>query len=61
MNFVMTSEGKFVELQGTAESNPFSAEQLEALTSLSKSGINALIEKQKEALGGLCLHPELHI
>jgi len=61
MNFVMTSGGKFVELQGTAESNPFSAEQLELLTSLSRNGINALIEKQKEALGDICLHPELHI
>jgi ribonuclease PH len=61
MNFVMTRGGKFVELQGTAESNPFSVEQLEVLTSLSRNGINALIEKQKEALGDICLHPELHI
>jgi ribonuclease PH len=61
MNFVMTSGGKFVELQGTAESNPFSAEQLEVLTSLSKNGINALIEKQKEALGDICLQPELNV
>jgi len=61
MNFVMTRGEKFVELQGTAESNPFSVEQLEVLTSLSRNGINALIEKQKEALGDICLHPELQI
>ncbi|MEW5804446.1 MAG: ribonuclease PH [bacterium] len=61
MNFVMTSAGKFVELQGTAESNPFSLEQLETLTSLSRNGINALIVKQKESLGNLCLNPEIYV
>lgn len=59
MNFVMTSEGKFVELQGTAESNPFSREQLDTLINLSRDGINALIDKQKEALGGISFRPEI--
>lgn len=50
MNVVMTASGKFIEIQGTAEADPFSAETLLKMLTLSKKGINELIEMQKEAL-----------
>ncbi len=46
MNLVMTASGKFVELQGTAEDEPFNADELEAMLSLGKSGIRQLIKAQ---------------
>ena len=55
MNFIVTSKGKFIEIQGTAESVPFSMEQLQGMIKLSKKGINTLIEIQKEALGEITL------
>lgn len=51
MNVVMTESGKFVEVQGTAESQPFSREQLDRMLELAKEGILKLIKKQKEVLG----------
>src|SRR6195256_1287861 len=51
MNVVMTGSGGFVEVQGTAEGEPFSAAQLDALLALAKQGIAELITKQKAALG----------
>ena len=51
MNVVMTGSGGFVEVQGTAEGHPFSAEQMQALIALARQGIERLIAKQKEALG----------
>jgi len=51
MNIVMTSAGKFVEVQGTAEKNPFSKNQLDELLDLAKKGIKELIAIQKEELG----------
>jgi len=50
MNVVMTDAGKFVEIQGTAEKEPFSAETLGKLLRLGKKGIDELILAQKEAL-----------
>ena len=50
MNVVMTSEGKFVEIQGTAEGEPFSEEELAALLSLAKRGNLELVRLQREAL-----------
>jgi len=47
MNIVMTESGKFVEIQGTAESNPFSDEELIELIELAKEGIKQLINEQK--------------
>lgn len=49
MNVVMTESGKFVEIQGTAEAAPFSAETLGKLLSLAKKGISELIELQKSS------------
>lgn len=51
MNIVMTESGKFVEVQGTAESEPFSQGQLDRMLELAKEGILKLIDKQKEVLG----------
>jgi ribonuclease PH len=51
MNLVMTGQGRYVELQGTAEKVPFSSEQLEQLKSLGAAGIQQLVQLQKSALG----------
>ena len=48
MNVVMNSAGKFVEIQGTAEKNPFDAEQLKDLLSYAQKGISEIIAIQKE-------------
>lgn len=50
MNFVLTESGKIVEIQGTAEDEPFSEEEFCRLLELGKSGIKQIISKQKEAL-----------
>ena len=50
MNLVMTGSGRFVELQGTAEKQPFTAEQLQALLGLGSQGVDGLIQAQKTAL-----------
>lgn len=49
-NFVMTGSGGFVEIQGTAEENPFSADELAQLIGLAQKGVNELVELQKAAL-----------
>lgn len=50
MNVVMTESGKFIEIQGTAEADPFSAETLGRMLALAKKGITELIQLQKDAL-----------
>ena len=50
MNVVMTGGGKYVELQGTAEEEPFGQEELDELIKLAASGVQLLVEKQKEVL-----------
>lgn len=49
-NVVMTASGKFVELQGTAEHEPFSQDQLDALLKLAKHGIKQVLEAQTKVL-----------
>lgn len=51
MNVVMTAGGKFVEVQGTAEGEPFSPETLGKLLKLGKQGCDELMQLQKSALG----------
>ena len=51
MNIVMTSSGGFVEIQGTAEGEPFSRETLNAMTDLAEHGIKQLFNMQKQVLG----------
>lgn len=50
MNLVMTGSGRFVEIQGTAEKRPFTAEQLQAMLALGSLGIEQLIRAQRSAL-----------
>lgn len=50
MNVVMTGEGRLIEVQGTAEGDPFSREQLDRLLDLAGSGIARLVEAQRGAL-----------
>jgi ribonuclease PH len=51
MNVVMTQQGGFVEVQGTAEGKPFSRSETDAMLALAEKGINELIEAQKKVLG----------
>ena len=51
MNVVMTGSGRFVEVQGTAEGDPFDRSELDALTILAEKGISEIIAMQKEILG----------
>jgi len=50
LNLVMTGKGKYVEIQGTAEKQAFSADQLESMLALGSRGITLLVERQKQAL-----------
>jgi ribonuclease PH len=51
MNVVMTGKGGFVEIQGTAEGEPFSDEDMTAMLGLAHAGIKELSIKQKQSLG----------
>jgi len=51
MNFVMTSAGKFVEVQASAEHQVFDDSELNAMIQLARAGIETLLEKQRAALG----------
>jgi ribonuclease PH len=51
MNVVKTSDGRFIELQGTAETQPFDRTGLDALLALADKGIKDLIDKQREIVG----------
>jgi len=53
MNVVMTGQGKYVEVQGTAEGEPFEKEELDGLLALASDGIRELIDRQREILGPL--------
>jgi ribonuclease PH len=52
MNVVATESGRLVEVQGTAEGDPFRREQLDELLDLALSGIEELVAAQKRALSG---------
>jgi ribonuclease PH len=51
MNVVMTGAGRFVEVQGTAEGEPFAREDLSRLLELASHGISQLVALQRSALG----------
>jgi ribonuclease PH len=51
VNIVMTDAGEFVEVQGTAEENPFTRKQLDDLLGLAEKGINELFSFQQSAIG----------
>ena len=50
-NVVMTGSGALVEVQGTAEGDPFTREQLDEMVGLAASGIERLTEIQRSAIG----------
>ncbi len=50
MNIVCTGAGKFIELQGTAEREPFSREEMDQMLVLAEAGINQLFQIQRNAL-----------
>ena len=52
VNVVGTSRGRFVEIQGTAEREPFDEEQLRRLLAASRKGLAALFAAQSAALHG---------
>jgi len=51
MNIVKTGDGRFIEIQGTAEAEPFGGDALAGLLDLADKGITALIAKQREIVG----------
>ncbi len=51
MNVVMTAGGRFVEVQGTAETEPFGDEALAALLGLARKGVADLVTAQRKVLG----------
>jgi ribonuclease PH len=53
MNVVKTSDGRFIEVQGTAETKPFDRAGLDALLALADKGIKDLIDKQREIVGNI--------
>ena len=52
MNVVMTGDGKFIEVQGTAEGAPFDRTELDGLLELASAGCATLTEQQQKALTG---------
>jgi len=52
MNIVCTGAGKFIEIQGTAEREPFTREQMNEMLALAEKGINDLFAIQRNALNG---------
>jgi len=53
MNVVMTGKGEFIEIQGTAERNPFNKQQMDKLLELAGIGITDLIDIQRNLLKGI--------
>ena len=51
MNVVMSSNGGFIEIQGTAEGEEFNKEQLDTLLTLAKGGCNKIFKAQSKVLG----------
>jgi len=55
MNIVMTGSGKFIEIQGTAEHEPFTKEQMDAMLLMAKKGIEELFSIQRRFVGDMLL------
>jgi ribonuclease PH len=53
MNFVMTGSGKFIEVQGTAETAPFTRKQMGKMAELAEQGIKELLKTQKKVIAAL--------
>src|SRR5213079_1540959 len=59
MNIVKTGDGRFIEVQGTAEAEPFGREALMTLLDLADLGITQLVEKQRAIVGHLVKAPDI--
>ena len=53
MNVIQTSDGRFIEVQGTAEGAPFERKVLDELLSLAEGGIKQLVELQRTIVGSI--------
>jgi len=49
----MTGAGKFIEVQGTAETSPFTRRQMERMAEIAETGIKELLKTQKNVIGSL--------
>jgi ribonuclease PH len=54
----MTGGGRFIELQGTAEGEPFDDAQMKSLLRLARRGITRITQHQRKLLGGSGLLPQ---
>jgi ribonuclease PH len=61
MNIVKTGDGRFIEVQGTAEAMPFGHDSLLTLLALAERGIKQLIEKQRAIVGHIVPTREAHV
>jgi len=55
MNVIMTGSGKFIEIQGTAERQPFAKEDMDKMLGLAKIGIDELFSSQRKLVGDILL------
>ena len=53
MNFVMTGQGQFVEIQGTGEGRAFTREEMQQMLCMGQAAIETLFSQQKQALEAL--------
>lgn len=53
MNVIMTGQGEFIEIQGTAERKPFSKEKMDVMLDLAKKGITELFSIQRKLVGDI--------
>ena len=53
MNVIMTGNGEFIEIQGTAERKPFSKDKMDAMLDLAKKGIEELFSVQRKLVGDI--------
>jgi len=53
MNFVMTNEGRFIEIQGTAEQTPFSRGDMDKMMDMAEVGCRQLFQVQEKIVGGI--------
>src|SRR4029077_8771117 len=58
MNIVKTGDGRFIEVQGTAEAIPFGRDALNTLLDLADLGIKQLVDKQLSLVGHLVKSPQ---
>ncbi len=56
MNVVMMDDGRMIEVQGTAEGEPFSHEELLALLALAKTGLNTILKLSESAESKLIIN-----